>query len=234
MSRANEMHGFLPDDYIERKVQIRTNILWALIFVIVAGGIGAAFFIAQKKVKDAEVQNQEVNQRYAAASKLIEQFQRMQDEQQKLNKQAELAYSLVEKVNRSNILATLTNGLPKNTFLVDFTLDGKRKTDDSSKMTSYQRTEAAKAGVLMSAKPILYDVTMKVKGLAFNPTSVADYAGVLQSCPLFKEVNILEIKDSTYRGQKLRSFELEVVLDPTADSHAPATPAPAQPRAAAE
>ena len=69
MSRATEMQGFLPDDYVELRTQRRTNILWALIFLIVAGGIGWAYFIAQNKVMKAEEYNAAVNRDYAAAAK---------------------------------------------------------------------------------------------------------------------------------------------------------------------
>jgi Tfp pilus assembly protein PilN len=223
------MHGFLPDDYMERKAQMRTNILWALIFLIVAAGIGAAFFIAEKKVKEAEAQNKLVSEQFAAAAKPIEQFDRLREEQQKLKRQADLAHSLVERVNRTNILAELTNSLPKGVYLVDFTLDGRRKTDDpTAGMTSAQRAQAARSGALSAAMPILYDVTIRISGIAYTDKQVADYGDVLAKSSLFKEVNFLSTVEITYKERKLRSFELELLLDPLADSHTAAPQATAK------
>lgn len=216
---AHEMHGFLPDDYVERKAQMRTNILWALIFMIVAGGIGAAFFIAEKKVRAAEAMNKSVADEFAAAAKPIEQFQHVQEEQARLNRQAELAHSLVEKVNRSNILAELTNCLPKGVYLVDLGLEGRRRADDASPL---RRAEAAKPGAaLASAKPIIYDVTIHLSGLAYTDTQVDDYMKALGNNPLFKKPKFLSTQETTYLQRKVRSFELELALDPAADSHGP-------------
>lgn len=213
MSRATEMHGFLPDDYVELRTQRRTNILWALIFLIVAGGIGWAYFIAQNKVQKALELNTAVNNEYAAAAKPIAQFQQMQEEQQRLNQKAELVGSLVERVNRSNILAELTNSLPRGTYLTDIDLQGRTQTDASANKTLYERAKAA--GI---PKPIIYNVTVKVNGWALIDTQVADYIANLKKSPLLSEVNFVETKDAVVGEARLRAFELELVLDPAADS----------------
>jgi Tfp pilus assembly protein PilN len=210
----------LPDDYIERKAQLRTNILWALIFVIVAAGIGAAFFIADKKVKAAEAENRRVKDEYESEAKSIEQFSRIQTEHERLKHQAELAYSLVERVNRSNVLAELTNSLPAGVYLVDLTLDGRPRTNDpTAGMTQLQKAEAMKSGALVAAKPILYDVTLRIKGLAASNDAAAKYLVALRKSPLFLEPKLLSIDEATYKERKMRGFEYEVPLNPAADSH---------------
>ena len=151
MSRATEMQGFLPDDYVELRTQRRTNILWALVFLVVAGSIGWAYMIAQKKVQMAQEMNRRISEEFAAQSKPIELFKSLQEEQKKLNQKAELVGSLGERVNRSNILAELTNRLPTGVYLVDFSLDGRKRADGNK--TAFDR--AVTAG---QPKPILYDV----------------------------------------------------------------------------
>lgn len=228
MSRAHELHGFLPDDYVELKTQRRTNVLWAMIFLVVAGGIGWAYFIAQNKVERAELENRTVNEQFAAAAKPIADFNRLQEEQQKLNRQAELAHSLVEKVNRSNLLAELTNSLPKNVYLVDLSLEGKRKQNNATiAMSAYERARAAKTaakGVSMP-EPIVYDVTIRLKGLAFTDQLVVDYMNNLARSPLFEEVNFVSTEEHKYKDFELRSFVVDLVINPAADTrgHAPLT-----------
>lgn len=215
MSRATEMHGFLPDDYVELRTQRRTNIMWALIFLIVAGGIGWAYFIAQNKVQKAQEVNTAVKNEYAAAAKPIAQFQQMQEEQIRLNQKAELVGSLIERVNRSNILAELTNALPKGVFLTDVDLQSKAQTDPTANKTAYERAKAA--GI---AKPILFNSTLKVNGLAAITAQEADYESNLKKSPLFSSADLVADKDITIGEMKFRAFEIELVLDPAADSHA--------------
>ena len=137
----------------------------------------------------------------------------MQEEQQRLNQKAELVGSLVERVNRSNVLAELTLARPQGVFLVDFDLTGKAQNDAAAAKTALEKLKAAG-----QAKPIIYAVTIKLTGFAFNDKQVADYIDSLKKSPLFSEVNFVETKDTVYKETKLRSFELELVLDPTADS----------------
>lgn len=218
MSRANDMQGFLPDDYVELKTQRRTNILWALIFLIVAGGIGWAYFIAQAKIQNSKEFNRKVNEDFSAAAKPIREFQQIQEEQKRLNLKAELVGSLVERVNRSNIMAELTNALPKNVYLSDLDLSGKPRTDPLPQAkTDYDRKKVADAGST-TAKPIIFDLKIKVRGYAFNDSQVADYMANLQKSKLFSEVNFIVAEGSTYKELKLRSFELEIYLNPNADS----------------
>lgn len=216
MSRAH-MQGFLPEDYMETKAQRRTNVLWAMIFLVVAGGIGWAYYIAQTKIQRAEDINRQVNEQYSAAAKPIEQFQKLQEEQQRLNRQAELAHSLVEKVNRSNILAELTNSLPKNVYLTDFVLNAAKRAQADVAMTAYQRAQAAKKGVALP-EPIVYDITIRLTGLAYTDTLVTEYQRNLEKSPLFKDVNFISTEATTYQDQKLRLFNFELVLNPAADT----------------
>ena len=215
MSRASEMHGFLPEDYVELKAQRRTNILWALVFAIVAGSIGWAYFIAQTKIQQAEAMNAQVNRDFASAASSVEQFKQMQEEQSRLNLKAELVGSLVERVNRSNILAQLTNALPANVYLSECDLTGKPQIDASQAKTAYDRAKAAG-----DVKPIIYAVTMKVRGYAFTNSQVSDYMVNLEKCGLFSQVDFMQAVESTYKDVKLREFELELTLDPNADSRA--------------
>lgn len=220
MSRASEMQGFLPDDYLELRTQRRTNILWALVFLVVAGSIGWAYMIAQKKVQQAQGINQQIKEEYAGQTKSIDLFKKLQDEQNKLNTKAELVGSLGERVNRSNILAELTNRLPTGVYLTDITLNGKRRSDSGKTVTD----RGAASG---QAKPILYDVSMKVKGLAYTDTQMARYMSNLQNCPLFLKVQFELTDETLYKEVKLRMFELSVTLDPNADTRVAGVESPA-------
>lgn len=233
------MHGFLPDDYVEQKTQRRTNLLWALVFVVVAGGIGWAYFIAQDKIRKAEAANVAANQDFAAASEPIQQFKKLQAEQKRLNEKAELVGSLIERVNRSNIMAELTNSLPPKVFLTDMDLTGKPRVSAAAAMTAYERAKAnaakasaakaagQKAAESAAAEPVIYDVSIKVMGLALSDRQVADYMTNLQRSSLFSEVNFVMSREFIYKEMRMREFELQLQLDPKADSRKPAPEATA-------
>src|SRR6187401_3167351 len=119
MSSAPNQLSFLPDDYLERKAVRRTNVIFAVLFVIVAGGAFGAFTYAKNGVKEARERNATAKTDKAQAARPIEQFQKLQEKQRTMAMQAELTSSLIEKVPRSFLLAEMTNSLPTGVSLVD-------------------------------------------------------------------------------------------------------------------
>src|SRR3954471_18723186 len=128
MAAPNEL-SFLPDDYLERKQRRRTNVICAILFCIVLGAIGSAFWVTEKSMREIDQQAVAVDQQYTEAAKKIEQFQELQEKQRTMAHQAELTASLLEKVPRSFLLAEITNGLPPGISLLDFNLEARIATN---------------------------------------------------------------------------------------------------------
>ena len=122
MTAPNQL-SFLPDDYLQRKRQRRANLICAGLFVMVVGGVGTSFTLAERSLRSVELRAADVDREYADAAKRIEQVQRMQDRQKKMSRQAELTAELLEKVPRSYVLAEVTNSLPAGVSLLDLVLE---------------------------------------------------------------------------------------------------------------
>src|SRR3954462_8498283 len=80
MAAPNEL-SFLPDDYLERKARRRTNAICAVLFCVVISGIGGAFTVTERSMREIEDQCTKVQDQYNNAAKRIEQVQQMQDKQ---------------------------------------------------------------------------------------------------------------------------------------------------------
>src|SRR5690606_27992415 len=111
--------SFLPDDYLVRKQQRRTNIICAVLFLIVLVTIGITFAITEQNARELDKRDAETLARYAEAARTIEQARQIEQKQKRMAHQAELAASLLEKIPRGNILAELTNRLPAGVSLLD-------------------------------------------------------------------------------------------------------------------
>src|SRR3982751_1189733 len=111
MTSPNQL-SFLPDDYLERKAQRRTNVICAMLFVIVLAAIAGAFTVTERSNHAVERQHADIERAYAEAAKRLEQVNEMQEKQKRMAHQAELTASLLEKVPLSHVLAEVTNALP--------------------------------------------------------------------------------------------------------------------------
>jgi Tfp pilus assembly protein PilN len=225
-SNSPNQLSFLPEDYLELKAQRRTNAICASLFAVVILAIGGAFQITERSMKGIQQEYAEVMRKYSEAAKPIEQFKQMQDQQRKMEMQAALSASLLEKVPRSFLLAELTNDLPGSVSLLEFGLEAKAKTvtvNPTQYTTMYEQKkaeiDAAKVNAAAAAKPKAYDVTLKVTGVADNDVQVAAFMTNLKKSDLLTNVNLV-VSDEfipASKESKLRKFQIEMTLNPNAE-----------------
>jgi Tfp pilus assembly protein PilN len=222
MSAPNQL-SFLPDDYLARKAQRRTNAICAILFLIVTVAIGAAFTYTDRGLKDARKGAANIAEQYAQAARPIEQFQKLQEKQRTMAHQAELTSSLIEKVPRSFLLAELTNSLPSGVSLIDMVLDSKRRTaaPPAAPKSAFEAKAnggaAAAAAATAQVQAVTYDVGIKVTGMATNDVQVAQFISKLNVSRLLQDVNLVVSDEFKQGDDKLRRFQIEMKLDPAAE-----------------
>jgi Tfp pilus assembly protein PilN len=223
MAAPNEL-SFLPDDYLDRKQRRRTNAICAVLFCIVISSIAGAFTVTERSMREIEKQASDVDVQYTSAAKRIEQYQQMEEKQRTMQHQAELTASLLEKVPRTKVLARITNGIPQGVSLLDFTLNSVLSSaPQKTPQTAFDARRAeldASRGVVnaMASQPRVYDVSMRLTGVAPNDGQVSKFITKLNTTPLFKDVNLV-FTDEFVAGDKenkLRKFAIEMNLNPNA------------------
>ena len=206
MSSPNEL-SFLPEDYLERKARRRANFLCGALSVIVMGTIGTAFAVCERSMRSLDVAAAEVDRQYDQAAVRIAQVEKLHAAQKQLVQHAELAATLVERVPRTNLLAELTNALPTGTSLLEFYMESNARPAPQP-----QNGEAKKA----DDRPV-FDVKMRLTGIADNDVQVAQFINKLNHSKLLKDVNLV-ITDSFVQDKAmLRRFQIEMMLNPDAE-----------------
>ena len=144
--------------------------------------------------------------------------------QKQLVQHAELAATLVERVPRTNLLAELTNALPTGTSLLDFYMESNPRPTAPS-----PSGEAKKA----DERPV-FDVKMRLSGIADNDIQVAQFINKLNHSKLLKDVNLV-ITDSFVQDKvTLRRFQIDMMLNPDAEIRDEPVPAKLETVGAAE
>jgi Tfp pilus assembly protein PilN len=221
MNTPNQL-SFLPDDYLHRKAQRRSNLICAGLFVIVMSAIGTAFTYSERAIKKVEAEHAEIEREYAEAARRIQQVQKMQEKQRQMAQQAELTASLLEKVPRTFLLAELTNSLPAGVSLIDFNLESKRRVTapPPAAKSAFEQRRAKKDDEKKpdpTLQPRVYDVSMKLTGMAETDVQVAQYISRLNRSPLLKDVNLIISDEFKREGRSLRKFQMELTLLPDVD-----------------
>jgi|SRR5688572_6300457 len=226
MKSPNEL-SFLPDDYLERKAQRRTNAICATLFLIVMTAIGSAFTYTEKAMRQAEQQHDAIEKHYTDAAKRIEQFQQLQEKQRTMAMQAELTSSLLEKVPRSFLLAEITNAMPPGVSLLDLSLESRKRLAPAAPTKSaFEAKKSAAAGGAANKKKgnaqpgseaKLYDVSIKITGVAGTDVQVAQFITRLNQSALVRDVNLVVSEQFRGEGESMRQFQIEMMVSPNAD-----------------
>ena len=205
MSSPNQL-SFLPDDYLETKRQRRTNVICAGLFLAIMSGIGFGFTTIEKSLRAAEKEHDEVVKEYAEAATKIQQQKQMQEKHQKLNAQAEL-----------------TNAKPAGVSFKDVQLDSKLRAGGPAPKTQFEikraAMDAASGGKPSAPVPQAktYDVNVRVTGRADNDVQVAQFMAKLNQSEIVKDVNLVVSDEEVVGEVRMRQFQIEMMINPTAE-----------------
>jgi len=222
--------NLLPDDYLKKRRQRRSNIVCVALFaVVITAVIGANVVTSRSESHTLEVRDR-VNEEYARATKHIQHKQALEIRKAVMLQKAELTASLVERMPRSTVLGIVATACPKGVSLEELTLLCKpraQKTQSSSKSRRRRKTKLSTSS-RKSAAPPPVDVSMTISGLAETDTQVARFiANLASNRPLIRDVNLvfsqeklagLDPKNPKNKGVIVREFEVRLRLDPEVDA----------------
>lgn len=227
---------FLPEDYVERKAERRTNLISVTLFVIVTMGVIAAFFVTNRQWNDVKTYQQAINVRYTQAAKDIEQLKVLEEQKTDLLQKAELTTALIEKVPRSILFSELINRMPKNRIvLLEFELESKRldkpivtrpnlkSSSSSKKKSSKSKSLADKATKeAAEAQPTVraprFETEIAIVGVAPRHRDIAHYVAALQQCELIESVELKYSEATTIKEREMNKFRIEAKLRGDADA----------------
>jgi len=233
--------SFLPEDYLERKAEQRTNIVSVTLFAIVLFAVVAAFFVTNQQWTAVKERQRTINSRYMQAAREIEALRQLQSQTQEMFAKALITTALLEKAPRSVLLADLINRMPERLALLEFNLTSKRVKQSpaaAAAAASQGRAAAGKPRTLAAAaaanakagqqqqqqqtptapQPPRYESTIELVGVAPTHNQVAAYVAQLQQSPLLRRVELKYSESAVVDDLEMIEFRIEAQLDPDADA----------------
>jgi Tfp pilus assembly protein PilN len=236
-----EQHNasFLPQEYVERKNEMRANILCLALFGVVMFGVVTAFFVTNRQWLQVKAQHSAMNAQYTQESARIEQYKRLEEQKAEMMDKAEITTMLVEKVPRSKLLSEIVTRMPKDITLLEVQLIGKRMkeappptgaaktapgTGQIQTLSTRTSVSTAKDGAPppppkpLRIMPPRFEFSVKLTGVARVNTDVSDYLQSLNACTILENVDLKYIKEATIEKVELRKFEIEASIRRDADA----------------
>jgi hypothetical protein len=228
---------FLPEDYVSKLAERRSNLMAVSLFVIVTLGVVGAFFVTNRQWNDVKRYQQAMNVRYTKAASDIEQLKVLEDQKNGLLQKAELTTALIERVPRSILLAELINRMPKRVVMLEMQIKSERLDKPiraaTAKTKTMTNTKKSKKGSLSSKKdaaeapkvpdPIAaaaprLSTTIVVIGVAPSHKDIARFVAQLQGCGLLAGVELKFSETTIIQDREMKKFRVEARIADTADA----------------
>lgn len=229
---ATEGRSFLPEDYLQRRADRRTNTIALALFSIVTIVVVGAFLVTNRQWHDVKRYQEAINVRYAQAAKDIEQLKTLEEQKKSLLQKAELTTALIERVPKTVLLAELTNRMPNDVTLLELELKSTRvneapKTDEKADAKNKKAAKPGKAARTakgddqeVKAVPTAprFKSKLAITGVTATHNSVAEYVAALQGCGLITGVELKFSEKAVIEDQEMNRFRIEADLKPDADT----------------
>jgi len=214
---ANQ-NSFLPEDYLDRKIARRTNLICVGLFLVMIAAIGAAFYVQNRQDQGTRAELVEVNNAFTKRAEQLRQIKELQDRQQQMIDKAKVVRQLVERVPRSIILAEMVNNMPPSLSLLEFDLETK-STPAPRNLTAIDRAKAKqqkdKDKEAGKVEIVPRQVFVNIEGIAQLEKQITAFMGNLTHHPLFVAVGLEFIEKDSIEQTELFRFRITMQLNQT-------------------
>ncbi len=218
-------NSFLPEDYVERRVELRTNLICLSLFGVVLLTVVGAYLVTRADSNEAFERQRQINQKYTEAAERLAQLEELRKQKRSLLRKAQVSATLVEPVPRSNLLADLINRMPDSLSLLELDLTSKKlamaKAKADPKKSAMANKKKKKGSDEPAPPPVpRYRVMLTIVGIAPTDMQVAAFMAELARSPLFSEVDLLFSEKKNMEEVSMRRFKVRAVLSNEADVRA--------------
>ncbi len=221
MSSDQSMGGasFLPADYVQRKTELRNNIITLTLFALAMGVVAVTFFMKDMEWRKVRDQYVAVNEAYEAEGQKIEQLKQLEAQRAQMMEKAQITSALVERIPRWAVLGEIHLRMPRSMWLENFEIKSTRNDAGASQGLPLTRpagvqslTDAATAAAEKKIVPPSFTYQMTILGSAERNNDVADFLTSLKRSPIFKNVELTFIRESREGDKVVRRFEILTTL----------------------
>ncbi|MGB0768616.1 MAG: PilN domain-containing protein [Phycisphaeraceae bacterium] len=209
-------NSFLPEDYLDRKIARRTNLICVGLFLVMIAAIGAAFYVQNRQDSGTRAELVEVNNAFTQRAEQLRQIKELQDRQQQMIDKAKVVRQLVERVPRSIILAEMVNNMPPALSLLEFDLQTKAA-PAARTLTALDRAKAKQqkdkdkdAG---KVEIVPRQVLVEIEGISKLENQITEFMGNLTHHPLFTAVGLEFIEKDAIDKTELFRFRIQMELN---------------------
>ncbi len=214
---------FLPQEYIDKRIERRTNFISLTLFVIVMGTVIAAYMVTDQQRVMRKQEMQQVAEEFNRAAEQIEELENLKDQKAKMLNKAEVTSMLKERPNRTLLLSELINRMPPTLSLLNFDMSTetpRRATVERTSMDRGRNQARRRAGSDDdSDQPQVQPSQVKIEIVGVAPTNaeLSQFLSAVRRCALFKDANIALSEQTRIEEKPMYRFRMVMEVDQEVD-----------------
>lgn len=210
--------SFLPEDYLDKKIAYRTNIIFISLFAVVLCVVVTTFFVSDRQGKQVRDDLTAINQGLEEKRSQLEQLEGLNERKEQMKRKANVTGTLRDRVPKSSVFAELINAMPATLSLTDLDLDTKALKTAPSPRTAMQRERRRQEATGQEEIAVVPTaVELSLAGVAPTDVEVSQYIGALNAHPMFEDVTLDFVESMTVDQIQMRKFRIAMRLDPGFD-----------------
>ncbi|MDP7030336.1 MAG: hypothetical protein QF733_08960 [Phycisphaerales bacterium] len=217
---------FLPDEYIDHRLDRRMHLAAIGLFVVVLSGVAVAFFVTRSDWHHVRNVRDQISVRYEEAADQVRTLTELEDRQRKIAERASLAASLIDRLPRSVLLSEFITRMPPGLGLLEFELEAHRVAVESpphSGPANRPARPATSTEAAEDARAVAPRWRTDISLLGFAPTDVhvSAFLSALNDHPLLQNVTLQFSEETELNELPVRQFRIITSIDPDSDCRAP-------------
>ena len=212
--------SLLPQDYLERKLAVRTNVICLTLFGVVLVAVVAAWLVQGRQLQEVRDLQAATDARFEQAAQLIEQVDQLRGKKAEMIRKAEVTATLVERTPRNLILSQIVNAMPPTVSFQDLKLETRVLPTATRPRTSMQRARLDQAAAEEPEElvPQPTQTTVLLTGYAPTDIEVSEASANLAMHPLFESAEIKTTEEVRVDDTSMRTFQILITVDPDAEA----------------
>jgi Tfp pilus assembly protein PilN len=205
--------NFIPEDYVQRKLARRANLLGAMLAAAVVLALAMVIVLLGLAEDRVTAAKNDLEAKVASAGENAQKWNKLQADRQALLERAEQAAKLLDPLPRSRIVAEVVQALPEKITLTEFSVDEQPvRRIEAAKPTDGTTTARARRGAAngpgQAVEKETTETRLRILGLAPTDVEVAKLIAALANSKYFSQVELSFSEDSVVNEHALRRFEV--------------------------
>ncbi len=202
--------NFLPSSFATRRMGRRRFAHMAMVCAVLTMLVVGGFVVERGRVRALQVQVRGLESQSGDLAAKKAEVAVLRKQIGKLRKQQWLQRELVQPVSKSQVLATLSEVMPRGVTIRSLVLDQVRpalKKPDAEAGTGRGRGEKTRP-----IDPRSQRMAVTIGGIGPSGTELTNLIGVLEQHPLFDSIKMIDSKSDQEHGVLFREFQLRLAV----------------------